>query len=129
MESLRVSTGSPYEEPIGFSRAVRRGNVIAVSGTAPIAEDGSVASPGDLHGQTTRCLEIIKTAIEKAGGGLDDVIRTRLYLTDATRWEEAGRAHGEVFGSIRPACSFVEVARLIDTGWLVEIEADCILGS
>ena len=121
MESVRVSTGSPYEEPIGFSRAVRRGNLIAVSGTAPIAEDGSVACPGDLHGQTRRCLDIIGSAIEKAGGSLSDVIRTRIYLTDATRWEEAGRAHGDVFGSIRPACSFVQVARLIDTGWLEKI--------
>ena len=127
MSSVRVSSGSPYEEPIGFSRAVRRGNLIAVSGTAPIAEDGSVACPGDLGGQTARCLEIIQASIEKAGGSLSDVIRTRVYLTDATRWEEAGRAHGVVFGSIRPACTFVEVARLIDTGWLVEIEADCVI--
>jgi enamine deaminase RidA (YjgF/YER057c/UK114 family) len=105
---------------------VRIGGIVAVSGTAPISPDGGVASPGDLHGQTRRCLEIIAQAIGKAGLGLDSVIRTRVMLTDISRWEEAARAHGEMFGAIKPASTFVEVKGLINKGWLVEIEADCV---
>jgi enamine deaminase RidA (YjgF/YER057c/UK114 family) len=122
-----ISSGSPFEKPIGFSRAVRIHDRIAVSGTAPIAPDGTAAYPGDMYRQTRRCLEIIREAIETAGGRLADVIRTRIYLTDAVRWKEAARAHGEVFGDIRPACTFVEVSRLIDPAWLVEVEAECVL--
>jgi enamine deaminase RidA (YjgF/YER057c/UK114 family) len=121
-----ISSGSPFEPRIGFSRAVRVGQVVAVSGTAPIAPDGGVAAPGDVYGQTKRCLEIIAQAIRKAGLGLDDVIRTRVMLTDISRWEEAARAHGEIFGSVKPASTFVEVKGLINREWLVEIEADCI---
>jgi enamine deaminase RidA (YjgF/YER057c/UK114 family) len=121
-----ISSGSAFEPKIGFSRAVRIGRTVAVSGTAPIAPDGSVAAPGDLYGQTKRCLEIIAQAIGKAGLGLDSVIRTRVMLTDISRWEEAARAHGEVFGEIKPASTFVEVKGLIDKAWLVEIEADCV---
>ena len=121
-----ISSGSPFEPKIGFSRAVRVGPFVAVSGTAPIAPDGGVASPGDLYGQTKRCLDIIAQAIAKAGLTLDHVIRTRVMLTDISRWQEAARAHGEVFGEIRPASTFVEVKGLIDKGWLVEIEADCV---
>ena len=124
-----ISSGSPYEPTIGFSRAVRVGNIVAVSGSAPIAPDGGVAAPGDLHGQTRRCLEIIAQAISGAGLGLDSVIRTRVMLTDISRWEEAARAHGEVFGAIRPASTFVEVKGLIRREWLVEIEADCVVDS
>jgi enamine deaminase RidA (YjgF/YER057c/UK114 family) len=120
-----VSSGSPYEEPIGFSRATRIGNRICVSGTAPIARDGSVESPGDVYLQTKRCLEIIKQAIEKAGASFTDVIRTRVYLIDAETWQEAAKAHGEYFSAIKPACTFIEVSRLIDPQWLVEIEAEC----
>jgi len=123
-----ISSGSPYEDTIGFSRAVRIGNVIAVSGTAPIASDGSVAHPGDLYNQTRYCLGIIKKAIEEAGGRLENVMRTRIMLTDISRWEEAARAHGEFFGHIKPASTFVEVKGLIDSRWLVEIEADCVIG-
>lgn len=122
-----ISSGSPFEPQIGFSRAVRVGNVVAVSGTAPIAPDGGVAAPGDMYGQTRRCLEIISEAIAKAGLALDSVIRTRIMLTDMSRWREAARAHGEVFGNVRPASTFVEVKGLVDKAWLVEIEADCIL--
>jgi enamine deaminase RidA (YjgF/YER057c/UK114 family) len=122
-----VSSGSPFERPIGFSRAVRVGNIIAVSGTAPIAPDGSTAFPGDLYRQTRTCLEIMKAAIEKAGGHLDDIIRTRIMLTDIDRWQEAARAHGEFFGETRPASTFVEVSRFIDSDWLVEMEADCVV--
>ena len=122
----QVSSGSPYEPQIGFSRAVRVGPFVAVSGTAPIAPDGSVAAPGDLYGQTKRCLEIIAQAIAEAGLTLEDVIRTRVMLTDISRWKEAARAHGEFFSAVRPASTFVEVKGLIDRGWLVEIEADGI---
>jgi enamine deaminase RidA (YjgF/YER057c/UK114 family) len=121
-----VSSGSPFEPKIGFSRAVRVGPHVAVSGTAPIAPDGGVAAPGDVYGQTRRCLEIIAQAIAEAGLGLESVIRTRVMLTDISRWPEAARAHGEVFGSIKPASTFVEVKGLIDRGWLVEVEADCV---
>ena len=121
-----VSSKSPFEGQIGFSRAVRVGSMVAVSGTAPIAEGGGVAAPGDLHGQTLRCLAIIRKAVEEAGLTLDSVIRTRVMLTDISRWQEAARAHGEVFGAIRPASTFVEVKGLIDPAWLVEIEADCV---
>jgi len=122
-----ISSGSPYEPQIGFSRAVRVGNIVAVSGTAPIAPDGGVAAPGDMYGQTKRCLEIIAEAIAKAGLGLDSVVRTRVMLTDMSRWEEAARAHGEVFGAVRPASTFVEVKGLVRREWLVEIEADCVV--
>ena len=121
-----VSSGSPFEPRIGFSRAVRVGSIVAVSGTAPIAPDGSVAAPCDVYGQTRRCLDIIARAVGEAGLGLHNVIRTRVMLTDISRWEEAARAHGEVFSTVKPACTFVEVKRLIDPGWLVEIEADCV---
>jgi enamine deaminase RidA (YjgF/YER057c/UK114 family) len=121
-----IASGSRFEPEIGFSRAVRVGPFLAVSGTAPIAPDGSVASPGDLYGQTKRCLEIIAKAIGEGGLTMDSVIRTRVMLTDISRWKEAAKAHGEVFGKIRPASTFVEVKSLIDRGWLVEIEADCV---
>jgi enamine deaminase RidA (YjgF/YER057c/UK114 family) len=127
MERQLISSGSPFEKPIGFSRAVRVGNVIAVSGTAPIAPGGGTAYPGDLYRQTRTCIEIIKDAIEKAGGRLEDVTRTRTMLTDISRWQEAARAHGEFFGDVRPASTFVQVSRFIDADWLVEIEADCVV--
>jgi enamine deaminase RidA (YjgF/YER057c/UK114 family) len=122
-----VSSGSPYEKPIGFSRAVRVGNWVAVAGTAPIADDGSVACPGDLYGQTRRCLQIIQAAIESTGASLSDVLRTRVMLRDIARWQEAARAHGEFFAAIRPASTFVEVSSLVQKEWLVEIEADCLI--
>lgn len=121
-----VSSGSPLEPEIGFSRAVRIGNLLAVAGTAPIAPDGSVAAPGDVYGQTRRCLEIIAAAVSDAGLGMGDVIRTRIMLTDIRAWQDAARAHGEVFAGIKPACTFVEVSGFIDPGWLVEVEADCV---
>ena len=127
MQRQNISSGSPFEKPIGFSRAVRMGDRIAVSGTAPIAADGTTAYPGDMYQQTLRCLEIIREALEKAGAGLGDVIRTRVYLTDADRWQDAASAHGKIFGDIRPACTFIEVKRLIDPEWLVEIEAEAVI--
>jgi enamine deaminase RidA (YjgF/YER057c/UK114 family) len=128
MDRHLVSSGSSYEPEIGFSRAVRVGSYIAVAGTAQIAPDGSTAAPGDVYGQTRRCLEIIECAVNDAGGALAHVTRTRIMLTDITRWREAARAHGEYFGAIRPASTFVRVAGLIDPAWLVEIEADAIVG-
>jgi len=102
------------------------GAFVAVSGTAPIAPGGGVASPGDVYGQTRRCLEIIAQAVADAGLSLNSVVRTRVMLTDISRWQEAARAHGEFFSAIRPACTFVEVKGLINPEWLVELEADCV---
>ena len=128
MKRYLVSSGSEYEEPIGFSRAVRIGNIISVSGTAPIAEDGSTAYPNDLYNQTKKCIEIIRKAIIDVGGQLEDVIRTRIYLKDISIWMEAAKAHGEYFSVIRPACTFIEVKGFIREDWLVEMEADCVVG-
>jgi enamine deaminase RidA (YjgF/YER057c/UK114 family) len=127
MMRKKVSSGSPMEGPIGFSRAVRIGNMISVSGTAAIAPDGSTAAPNDVYGQTKCCIEIMKRAIEEAGGKLEDVIRTRVMLKDISRWREAARAHGEFFSQIRPACTFVEVKGFVKDDWLVETEADCLI--
>lgn len=121
-----ITSGSPFEPQIGFSRAVRVGPFLAIAGTAPVAPGGGVAAPGDVYGQTKRCLEIIQQAIAEAGLPLTSVLRTRVMLTDISGWQEAARAHGEFFSEIRPACTFVEVSRFIDPGWLVEIEADCV---
>jgi len=114
------------EKPIGFSRAVRIGNHIAVAGTAPIGENGITLHPNDLYNQAKTCFEIMKEAIEAAGGSIKDVIRTRIYLKDASQWKLAAKAHGEYFSEIRPACTFVEVQGFIDPDWLIETEADCI---
>jgi enamine deaminase RidA (YjgF/YER057c/UK114 family) len=122
-----ISSGSYLEPEIGFSRAVRVGQFVAIAGTAPIAETGGTAAPGDLHGQTIRCLEIIAKAVAEAGGTMANITRTRIMLTDISSWRDAARAHGEVFREIRPACTFVEVSGFIDPNWLVEIEADCVV--
>lgn len=122
------STGRPTEARIGFSRAVRVGNIIEVSGTAPLNPDGSTAAPGDAYGQTRACFDIIAQALEYLGGTLRDVVRTRIYLADVSRWEEIGRAHAEVFGEIRPASTMLAVAALLDPAWLVEIEATAVIG-
>jgi enamine deaminase RidA (YjgF/YER057c/UK114 family) len=127
MERRLVSSGSPYEPQIGFSRAVRVGPHIAVSGTAPIALDGGVACPGDLYGQTLRCLAIIEKAVNDAGGKREHIMRTRVMLKDMTGWEDAARAHGEFFRDIRPASTFIQIVQAIDPAWLVEIEADAIV--
>jgi enamine deaminase RidA (YjgF/YER057c/UK114 family) len=127
MTRINVSSGSPFEEPIGFSRAVRIGNMIAVSGTAPINPDGSTFALGNLYQQTIYCIEIIKKAIEEAGGHIDNTIRTRVFLRDVSQWKEAAKAHGEFFSNIRPASTFVEVKGFVNDEWLVEIEADCVI--
>lgn len=121
----KVSSGSPYEKLFGFSRAVRVGHTIHVSGTAPMADDGSSVHIGDAYLQAKRCLEIIAKAIENAGGRLDQVVRTRVYLTDISKAEEVGRAHGEFFGDIRPASLMMQVGGFVRSEWLVEIEAEC----
>ena len=121
-----VSSGSHLEETIGFSRACRVGNYISVSGTAPI-DNGETVFIGDVYNQTKYCLELSITAIEKAGGSIQDVIRSRIMLTDISHWKEAAQAHGDLFSTIKPACTFVEVSRFIDEKWLVETEIDCVI--
>jgi enamine deaminase RidA (YjgF/YER057c/UK114 family) len=127
MERKLVSSGAIFESQIGFSRAVRVGAHIAVSGTAPIAPGGGTACPGDLYGQTLRCLEIIEKAINDAGGKREHVVRTRIMLKEMHGWEAAGRAHGEFFKDIRPASTMIQIVQAIDPSWLVEIEADVIV--
>jgi enamine deaminase RidA (YjgF/YER057c/UK114 family) len=127
MDTQRVASGSPFEPVIGFSRAYRAGRQVYVSGTAPVADDGGVFAPGDLYAQTRRCFAIALGALSEAGGSAAEVVRTRVYLVDGSRWEEAARAHGEVFADVRPAGTFVVVAGLLDPGWLVEVEVDAVL--
>jgi enamine deaminase RidA (YjgF/YER057c/UK114 family) len=127
MQRQNIASGSPLEPEIGFSRATRVGAHIAVAGTAPIAAAGGTACPGDVYGQTRRCLEIAEQALRDAGAGLQHVTRTRMMLTDIGQWREAARAHGEYFRDVRPACTFVEVSRFIDPAWLIEIEIDAIV--
>jgi enamine deaminase RidA (YjgF/YER057c/UK114 family) len=126
MDRRRVASGSPYEPVIGFSRAVAVGPPLGVAGTAPIVPGGD--PPADAYGQAKRCLEIILGAMADLGAGPEQVVRTRTYLTRASDWEAVGRAHGEVFGEVRPAATMVVVAGLLDPRWLVEMEADAILG-
>jgi enamine deaminase RidA (YjgF/YER057c/UK114 family) len=123
----RVSSGSPFEPTIGFSRAVRAGDRVLVSGTAPVWPDGDVDP--DVAVQMSRCLEIVLDALGSLGAGRDDVVRTRIYLTDPLDWSEVGRVHGEVFGDIRPAATMVAVAALLDPRWKVEIEAEAVIGA
>jgi enamine deaminase RidA (YjgF/YER057c/UK114 family) len=120
-----ASSGSKWEPVMGYSRAVRTGNVIAVTGTVGVNADGSYAPT--LAAQTRRALTIIRAALEALGGRLDHVVRTRMYVTDVSKWEEVAGVHGEVFGEIRPATTLVEVARLIDAAAQIEIEADAVV--
>ena len=122
-----VSSGSPYEASVGFSRAVRVGAVVSVAGTAPIGADGTTVGRGDPAAQAHRCLEIIAAALEGAGASLRHVVRTRILLTRIEDWPAVANVHGEYFRNIRPACTVVQVSGLIDRDWLVEIEADAVV--
>jgi len=126
MERRRISSGSPFEPEVGFSRAFVVGRHVHVAGTAPVPPSGDEVAP-DAYGQARRCLEIVLAALGEAGAGPEHVVRTRTYLTDAADWREVGRAHGEVFGEVRPASTMVVVAALLDPAWKVEIEADAVL--
>ena len=123
-----ISSGTPWEASVGYSRAVRVGNLIFVSGTTASDEDGQTVSVGDAYGQTQFILRKIESALREAGAELTDVVRTRLFVTDIDRWEEIGNAHGEFFSTIRPAATMVEVSRLINPDHLVEIEVDAVIG-
>ncbi len=127
IDRLNIHTGAPWESIVGYCRAVRVGSHVAVTGTAAVGENGKVVGVGDAYAQTRRCLEIIEKALKDAGAGIEDVVRTRIYVTDIGQWEVVGRAHGEVFGEVYPATTMVEVSALIDPDMLVEIEADAIV--
>ena len=128
MKRVRIQSGAPWESRVGYCRAIRVGSHIAVSGTAPVGDDGEVVGVGDAYMQAKRCIEIIEKALAEAGAGLADVVRTRMFVTDISQWEAIGKAHGEAFGEIRPATTMVEVSALIGPDMLVEIEADAIVG-
>lgn len=122
-----VSTGTPWEAQVGYSRAIRVGNHVFVCGTTASHEDGTTAHVNDAYGQTSFILNKIEVALKEVGASMSDVVRTRMFVTDISRWEEMGKAHGEVFAEIRPAATMVEVQRLINPDHLIEIEVDAIL--
>ncbi|MEM7416353.1 MAG: RidA family protein [Gemmatimonadota bacterium] len=126
MSFQRVYSGAKWESIVGYCRALRAGERIFVTGTAPVAPEGGVAHVGDAYQQTVRCLEIMREALEGVGAGMEHVTRTRMFVTDIERWEEYGRAHGEVFADAHPTTTMVEVSRLIDPDMLIEIEADAV---
>jgi enamine deaminase RidA (YjgF/YER057c/UK114 family) len=127
MTRRNISSGSPWEKSVGYSRAVRVGNLVEVAGTTAVDERGAVVGADDPYGQARYALEKIGRALGEAGAGFEDVIRTRIFVTDMARWEEVGRAHGEVFGDIRPASTLVQVASLVRPDLLVEIEATAVV--
>ena len=126
MEFERTCSGAKWEEVVGYCRALRAGDLVFVTGTAPVAEGGGVHAPGDAYVQTRRCLELIRKALDDLDASLTDVVRTRMFVTDISRWEEYGRAHREAFDGHRPTTTMVEVRRLVDPAMLIEIEADAV---
>ena len=122
----RVFSGAPWESQVGYCRAIRMGNIVAVTGTAPVAENGEVFAPGDAYAQTRKCLEIIERALKQLGVGKMHIIRTRLFVTEIARWREFGKAHKEFFAAHPPATSMIEIKSLIDPQMLIEIEADAV---
>lgn len=121
---IRVASGAPWEAAVGYARAVRVGPHVHVAGTTALDDEGRLVGEGDAYAQAAQCLRRIRAALEAAGARVEDVVRTRIYVTDVARWEDVGRAHGEVFGEARPAATMVEVRALIDPRMLVEIEAE-----
>jgi len=128
MTLRRISSGSPWEVQLGYCRALRVGDHIHVSGTVALNPDRTPHAPGDAHAQTLRALQTIVRALEELGAGVEHVVRTRAYLTDISRWEEVGRAHGQVFRDHPPAFTMVEVSALVDPDFLVEVEAEAFIG-
>lgn len=122
-----ISSGGPWEEAVGYSRAVRTGNLVFVSGTTSANADGTIHGAGDAYAQARRCFEIVERALAEAGSAINHVVRTRMFVTDISRWEEFGRAHGEFFRSVRPAATMVQVSALIDPQILIEVEVDAVI--